>query len=127
MDADTITSVTALLAVLSSTAVALFSLQRAERAQRQAREQELALSVLPSRLAAFEVAWRAVYDIEEKGHLGEEQLQALISTSLWLPSEVRESVLRLASGVDGDADFSILRRDLVSASGSERLDGFLDH
>jgi hypothetical protein len=118
--------VTALVSVLASFVVAIFSLWTGTRDKKVAREHEFALSLLPRRLDAFETAWRALYELEQDGEVSETDLNLLIAGSLWLPEEVRDSTVRIAATKNPDsAELSRLRKQLAVKSGSRRMNTFL--
>jgi hypothetical protein len=122
---EEISAATGLVAVVSSCVLTIVSVRRAERSEERARARDLALSLIPKRLYAFEVAWSAIYEIQERGQLPEARLEQLVAATLWLPEEVRSGVLALAAQPAGTMSIPELRTRLLDLSGASLLHQFL--
>lgn len=92
----------------------------------QSRSQQVALALLPRRLDALERIWREVFELERAGIVSPGKLDELISATLWVSEDLRESFLSVL--LSDELDVSALRKlrtQLVQASAVTEIDAAL--
>lgn len=92
------TIIAALVALISATlsaAIALYTIRRSSIDRLESRTQEFALLLLPKRLAAYESLWRALILIEQQNAIDPRAADELVSSSIWLPSQLRNDLLAM--------------------------------
>ncbi|MFC7246968.1 hypothetical protein ACFQO7_31205 [Catellatospora aurea] len=103
--------------------LATMTMRRAQSENIAARSQQMALTLIPRRLDAFEVMWRELFAVQSGQLLTDERLDRLISASLWMPPHLRESLLQAVTAKDPPVEqFRSLREQLLEAAGTDEID-----
>lgn len=113
-------SITSLVSVIVSGAIALFTIRHAAAESRLRRVQEFALAVLPRRLDAIQTSWALLFDLESGKAIDPARANSFVEASVWLPEKIRSGLTELLANPDAvTAERSAeLRDDLEEASGS---------
>jgi hypothetical protein len=114
--------VAGILAALISAAVALASYRRTFKQSREAQSNQLAISLLPRRLDAFEKIWIAIYRLQRGEQLSEPEADGVVGATVWVPPDIRDSTARLLGAPDDEALIAELRQKLLQASGADEID-----
>lgn len=112
-----------LAAAILSFIVALATMRGARRDSERAQHLQYALSLVPRRLDAFERAWNLLFTLEARGQLTDNEIEAIVGTTLWMPPILRDELLHLLSR-DSTPPGEILRvrAILIAASGAHEID-----
>lgn len=116
--------VAGILAAAISATVALLIYRRTFRQNRELQSNQLAISLLPRRLDAFETIWVALYRIQRGDELTQNEADTLVKATVWVPADIRDGTARLLSSKDEAESAAIaqLRQSLLTASGTDEID-----
>jgi hypothetical protein len=114
--------ITALVSVVLSATVSLFTIRMNREQAHQKGVAELAVGIMPRRLDALEAIWAGLFAIESAGRVENQELDKIIRSSIWLPPVTRELVLSPFIDPDGEHDIRAIRKVLHDESGTSLLD-----
>lgn len=91
-----ITGGVGIVAALTSTLLAFYSIKQTTIDKRDSRAHSLAEQILPRRLDAYETVWARLFELEHSGSLSDQAADQLVAVSVWLPENLRNNLLGLA-------------------------------
>jgi hypothetical protein len=117
-----LSAITALVSVLVSSTVALFTIRMNREQARQKNISDLTTGILPRRLDALEAIWAGLFALESGTPIDTQDLDKIIRSSMWLPEEMRQTVLAPFINPNGTHDIRAIRTILYDQSGANLLD-----